>query len=77
MRTEHRYLALAIAAVVGMIVLLFSIRISPARDLGQWDTSDPAVTEWYRSLMQPTGRTNRAIGRIARSVRNTRSRRTS
>jgi hypothetical protein len=24
-----------------------------ARDLGQWENSDPAVREWYRSLMQP------------------------
>lgn len=53
MKTEWRYLALAIAAVVGLIVLLFSIRISPARDLGQWEASDPAVREWYQSLMQP------------------------
>lgn len=24
-----------------------------ARDAGQWDGSDPAIREWYRSLMQP------------------------
>lgn len=24
-----------------------------ARDLGQWENTDPAVSQWYRSLMQP------------------------
>ena len=24
-----------------------------ARDLGQWETSDTAVREWYQALMQP------------------------
>jgi hypothetical protein len=24
-----------------------------ARDLGQWDTVDPAIREWYQALMQP------------------------
>jgi hypothetical protein len=24
-----------------------------ARDLGQWENSDPAVREWYKGLMQP------------------------
>jgi hypothetical protein len=37
------------------IVLLFLcvISIANARDLGQWENSDPAISEWYRSLMQP------------------------
>lgn len=48
------YLLLAIAGILAMIVLLFSVRVTPARDLGQWEaTTDPAITEWYRSLMQP------------------------
>ena len=24
-----------------------------AKDVGQWEASDPAIREWYRSLMQP------------------------
>ena len=24
-----------------------------ARDLGQWENADPAVRQWYQSLMQP------------------------
>lgn len=24
-----------------------------ARDSGQWDKEDPAISQWYRSLMQP------------------------
>lgn len=53
MNTERRYLALAIVAVLSLIALLFSIRITPARDVGQWDGSDPKIVEWYRELMQP------------------------
>lgn len=51
MTTENRYLALATVAVVSLIVLLFSIRITPARDLGQWQ--DNSTTQWYQGLMQP------------------------
>ena len=24
-----------------------------ARDLGQWENADPAIRQWYQSLMQP------------------------
>jgi hypothetical protein len=24
-----------------------------ARDLGQWETGDPALRQWYQALMQP------------------------
>lgn len=53
MKTDNRYLALAIASVVAIIVLLFNIKVSPARDLGQWENTDPTIREWYQSLMQP------------------------
>lgn len=37
---------------IALAVLLIA---SPAlaRDLGQWENGDPAVREWYQSLMQP------------------------
>jgi hypothetical protein len=53
MSTENRHLAFAIVVVVSIIAVLFSIRVSPAHDLGQWDATDPAIREWYRTLMQP------------------------
>lgn len=53
MSTERRYLALAVIAVVSLIALLFSVRITPARDLGQWDAVDPTIKRWYETLMQP------------------------
>src|SRR4051812_42893974 len=28
---------------------------SIARDFGQWENTDPAVHEWYQSLMRPDG----------------------
>lgn len=53
MNSDKRWLALAILVTLAMIALLFSIRISPARDLGQFENSDPAVREWYQSLQRP------------------------
>ena len=42
--------------VVGALVLLLAVLLSHgahARDLGQWEGSNPAIREWYQSLMQP------------------------
>jgi len=40
--------------MVGMMILVV-LAVSPAKahDDGQWEQSDPAIREWYRSLMQP------------------------
>lgn len=46
MDEESRCLALAIVCVFALIVLLFSVKITPAMDVGQ--TNDSAVSEWYR-----------------------------
>lgn len=35
------------------IVLMLLIGPAAARDLGQWEASDPTIREWYQSLMQP------------------------
>lgn len=48
----RRWLALIILCVAAL-VLIFAIRIASARDVGQWDGSDPKIVEWYRELMQP------------------------
>ncbi|XUM21083.1 hypothetical protein ACRAVF_27355 [Bradyrhizobium oligotrophicum S58] len=45
--------------VLGMIGLLLAValfvagRPGHARDLGQWQATDPALRAWYESLMQP------------------------
>jgi hypothetical protein len=54
-REEKRCLAFAALCVLAIIVLLFllPIRLSHARDSGQWENTDPAIREWYQSLMQP------------------------
>jgi hypothetical protein len=41
-------LCLALGVIFGC-----SMEEVPARDVGQWETGDPAVRDWYRSLMQP------------------------
>jgi hypothetical protein len=53
MDTERRYLALAVISVLAMIALLFSIKVSPARDSGQWGNEEATIREWYQNLMQP------------------------
>ena len=29
------------------------ISVANARDLGQWETTDPHIREWFQALMQP------------------------
>jgi len=43
------------AVVTGIValVLLLTLHFAQARDLGQWEATDPAIREWYQSLMQP------------------------
>lgn len=38
---------------INAIILTLLCSPAAARDLGQWQNSDPAVVEWYRSLIQP------------------------
>jgi hypothetical protein len=52
MSTANRAFAQAILVVAALIVL-FSLRISLARDLGQWDGGDQDIRHWYETLMQP------------------------
>ena len=53
MRKINWPLVIAIAVMSGLIAFLYSVRISVARDLGQWEQTDPLIRHWYRSLMQP------------------------
>lgn len=53
MKSPNGYLAVAVIAVLAMIVILFNIRVSPARDLGQWEGSEIATREWFKHLMRP------------------------
>ena len=40
-----------LAAAISMSMV--ALHLAKARDLGQWENSDPAIVEWYQSLMQP------------------------
>jgi len=42
-----------IALVLAAMCLLAAIDRAQARDLGQWEASDPDVRAWYQALMQP------------------------
>lgn len=37
---------------LGIAFLIF-IHLASAKDVGQWENSDPRIKEWYRSLMRP------------------------
>jgi hypothetical protein len=50
MNTENRSFALAIAGVLAIIVLLFSVKISPAHDRNK-----PGLDDWYSSLRSGKG----------------------
>jgi hypothetical protein len=41
------------AAFIAFLFVCLLIRPAGARDLGQWKDTDPAISQWYRSLMQP------------------------
>ena len=42
-----------ISAVVLLVLVIVTIRAANARDLGQWEASDPTIRGWYQALMQP------------------------
>lgn len=52
---DDRARAFLLLAVGGMVLLLALLltRHANARDLGQWSDGDPAIRNWYQSLMQP------------------------
>jgi hypothetical protein len=59
---KNPWLAFALVFMVVLIIYLFSIPVSRARDLGQWEAGDPAVREWYQSLMRPDAPTSSCCG---------------
>ena len=54
MSTENRWLLLAVVAVVVLIALLFSVHISPARDLDGRYASSP-LHDWFNHLASGKG----------------------
>ncbi len=47
------------------VILAFVLHNSPsaqARDLGQWEATNPAVREWYKALMRPDVPTSPCCG---------------
>jgi hypothetical protein len=52
----------AVGIGIVALVLLLALRLSHARDLGQWDAQDPALKEWYQSLMRPDAPTSSCCG---------------
>jgi hypothetical protein len=46
-------LRLAAILVLSSAIGLALVSFAGARDLGQWKDSDPAIRDWYQSLMQP------------------------
>lgn len=42
-----------LVALIAFAILALSVHFARARDLGQWDATDPAIRQWYETLMQP------------------------
>jgi hypothetical protein len=43
----------SLLAGLAVIGALLPASMAHARDVGQWDTVDPAIREWYQALKQP------------------------
>jgi hypothetical protein len=52
MRRENRWYGLWFVLALALMAFACA-RKTHARDLGQWEAADPAIREWYQSLMQP------------------------
>jgi hypothetical protein len=42
-----------IACAAVLFAFLAILSAAPARDVGQWEASDPAIRKWFQGLMQP------------------------
>jgi hypothetical protein len=49
--------------LAGLLCLACCATVAPARDVGQWVDSDPAIAEWYRELKQPDNPTISCCGK--------------
>jgi hypothetical protein len=50
-------------ALIGFATLPFLLSLpAPARDLGQWENSDPTVRAWFKGLMRPDMPTSSCCG---------------
>ena len=46
--------SLVFPVILGLLAIItVAVSMASARDLGQWENSDPRISEWYRTLMQP------------------------
>jgi len=47
------FLRLFVLGLVTAVLFGCALGTGRARDLGQWENSDPAVREWFKTLMRP------------------------
>lgn len=58
----HWFWWVIIGLIIGVaFILLLNVGVR-ARDLGQWGNTDPAIKEWFRTLMQPDNPTSSCCG---------------
>lgn len=51
-RRASPFLVWAACVLAASVFVLMICRVD-ARDLGQWEDADPAISEWFKTLMQP------------------------
>ena len=52
-KNSPSWVLVLLAALLVVILLLSLVSFAWARDMGQWENSDPAIGAWFKSLMQP------------------------
>jgi len=57
---NRRRIALYCGWCAGVVAL--ALGGAQARDIGQWEASDPAIRQWYKSLMRPDVPTSPCCG---------------
>jgi hypothetical protein len=55
-------IGILLGVVFGLVLGAIKPNNARARDVGQWEASDPAVREWFKSLMQPDNPTVSCCG---------------
>jgi len=51
-----------VSAIVVLASLIVGLYSAHARDLGQWENTDPVTHEWFKTLMQPDNPTASCCG---------------
>lgn len=61
-RNASTIILIGTLVIVALCILFETVYGAQARDLGQWENSEPAVREWFKTLMRPDFPTSPCCG---------------